>query len=157
MPTICAARSTVGLTSVATSSRHPVHRASVTARSRAWIPALSMKASVAAEEAGVSASVAQQAKSEVPVALAGLQGRWSVTSRLYAEASAATLPRVTIGDYSGNALTAAARLEYRAARWLGVGAAYHYFRLAVDVAQPSLRGALDMTIRGPEAYLRFGW
>lgn len=114
---------------------------------------LSMNASVAV----ATASVSQQAKTDVPVALAGLQGRVAFTPRLHAEAGAATLPRVTIGDYSGDALTAAARLEYRPVNWLGVGGAYHYFRLNVDVEQNTLRGALDMTIRGPEAYVRLAF
>src|SRR6185503_12627254 len=112
---------------------------------------LSMNASVTAAQAGSSATVTQQAETDVPVALAGLQGRVAFTPRLHGEASVSMLPRVTIGDYSGDALTAAARLEYRPLRWLGIGAAYHYFRLDIDVEQTTLTGALDMTIRGPEA------
>jgi hypothetical protein len=114
---------------------------------------LSMDASVSVAQTTIS----QQADTDVPVALAGLQGRVAITPRLHAEASAATLPRVTIGDYSGDALTAAARLEYRPLNWLGIGGAYHYFRLNVDVEQTTLHGALDMTIRGPEAYLRLAF
>jgi len=49
------------------------------------------------------------------------------------------------------------RLEYRPLNWLGVGAAYHYFRLNVDVEQTTLRGAVDMTIRGPEVYVRLAF
>jgi hypothetical protein len=98
--------------------------------------------------------VTERAETEVPVALAGLQGRIAFTDRVHAEASAAMLPRVTIEDFTGDALTVGARIEYRPARWLGIGAAYHYFRLDVDVAQPDLRGSLDMTIRGPEAFVR---
>jgi peroxiredoxin len=45
IPTTCAARSTVGLTFGATSRGQPVHRASVSATSSAWIPELSMKLS----------------------------------------------------------------------------------------------------------------
>jgi hypothetical protein len=114
---------------------------------------LSMDASITVAQTSVS----QRADTDVPVALAGLQGRVAITPRLHAEASAATLPRITIGDYSGDALTAAARLEYRPLNWLGIGGAYHYFRLNVDVEQTTLRGALDMTIRGPEAYLRLAF
>src|SRR5436190_791768 len=39
----------------------------------------------------------------------------------------------------------------------GIGAAYHYFRLNVDVEQTTLRGAVDMTIRGPEAFVRLAF
>jgi hypothetical protein len=41
--------------------------------------------------------------------------------------------------------------------WLGIGAAYSYFRLNVDVAQTDINGSLDMTIRGPEAFLRLAF
>jgi hypothetical protein len=115
---------------------------------------LSMDASVTAEQAGASATITQQADTDVPVALAGVEGRVALTPRVHLSANAATLPRVTIGDYTGDALTAAARVEYRPLNWLGIGAAYHYFRLNVDVAQTTLRGSLDMTIRGPEAFVR---
>jgi hypothetical protein len=42
-------------------------------------------------------------------------------------------------------------------RWLGIGAAYQYFNLDVDVDQASLTGSLDMTIRGPEAFVRLAF
>jgi hypothetical protein len=118
---------------------------------------LAIDASIAAITPGASVTIAESANTDVPVALAGLQGRVAFTDRIHGEGSVATLPRVTIGDYSGTALTATAKLEYRPVRWLGIGGAYSYFRLDVDVAQSDLRGALDMTIRGPEAYVRVGF
>jgi len=119
--------------------------------------AISLDASVTASNPLTSVTVTQEAETDVPVALAGLQGRVAIRPRLHGEASVSALPRVTIGDYTGNALTAAARLEYRPVSWLGVGATYHYFRLELDVEQASLRGSLDMTIRGPEAFLRLAF
>ncbi|HET8772732.1 MAG TPA: hypothetical protein VFP80_03030 [Thermoanaerobaculia bacterium] len=123
------------------------------------VATLAMDASVSAVDiaGGGSVSLTQRAETDVPVALAGLQGRVAFTPRLHGEASVSTLPRVTIEDYTGRALTGAARLEYRPLRWLGIGAAYHYFRLDVDVAQTDLSGSLDMTIQGPEAYLRLAF
>lgn len=118
---------------------------------------LSMNAVVSSERPFTTVTTTQQAETDVPVALAGLQGRVALTPRLHAEGSAATLPRVTIGDYTGDAFTAAARLEYRPVNWLGIGAAYHYFRLTVDVDQTSLSGSLDMRIRGPEAFVRLAF
>ncbi len=118
---------------------------------------IAMNASVTAEQPGVTVTVTQTAETDVPVALAGLQTRVAFMERFHGEASIATLPRVTIEDYTGTALTGAARLEYRPLNWLGIGAAYHYFRLDVDVAQADLGGSLDMTIRGPEAYVRLAF
>lgn len=118
------------------------------------VATLSMDASVSAQQPGVTVTVTQTAETEVPVALAGLQARVAFLERLHGEAAISTLPQVTIGDYTGDALTGSARIEYRPLDWLGIGAAYHYFRLDVDVEQIDLGGSLDMTIRGPEVYVR---
>jgi hypothetical protein len=118
---------------------------------------LSMNAAITAERPDVSVTVTQEAKTDVPVALAGVQGRLAFTDRIHGEASISTLPRVTIEDYTGSALTGQVRLEYRPVRWFGIGAAYNYFRLDVDVAQAELRGSLNMTIQSPEAYVRLAF
>jgi hypothetical protein len=120
--------------------------------------ALSFNASVIAEAENQTVTISERAETDVPVALIGLQGRVALMDRLHLEGSASTLPRVTIEGYTGDALTGSARVEYRPVRWLGIGAAYHYFRLNVDVAQTGeLHGALDMTIRGPEGYVRLAF
>jgi hypothetical protein len=121
------------------------------------IASLSVDALVRAQRPDVTVTITESANTDVPVALAGVQSRLSLTNRLHAEGSVSTLPRVTIEGSSGTALTANARLEFRPLRWLGVGVAYDYFRLDVDVAQADLRGALNMRIRGPEAYARLAF
>jgi hypothetical protein len=120
--------------------------------------ALSFNASIIAETQDQTVTLSERAETDVPVALVGLQGRAAVMDRLHIEGSVATLPSVTIEGYTGDALTGNVRLEYRPVRWLGIGAAYNYFRLDVDVAQAGeLNGSLDMTIQGPEAYLRLAF
>ncbi len=121
------------------------------------VASLSFDAAVTAETEDLTVSISQEAETDVPVALAGAQLRLALTRNVHLEASAATLPRVTIEDYTGRALTGQARLEYRPLPWLGVGAAYHYFRLDVDVEQLDLSGALEMTIQGPEAFVRLAF
>jgi hypothetical protein len=118
---------------------------------------LSLDASVIAQRPDFTVTAAQSAKTDVPVALAGLQGRLAFSERVLGEASVSALPRVTIEGYTGRALTANARLEYRPLRWLGVGAAYNYFRLDVDVAQSDLNGSIGMRVQGPEAYVRLAF
>jgi hypothetical protein len=118
---------------------------------------LSLDASVIAQRADLTVTANQTANTDVPVALAGVQGRIALSDRLLAGAAVSTLPRVTISGYTGRALTGGARLEYRALRWLGIGAAYNYFRLNVDVARPDLRGSIDMTMRGPEGFVRLAF
>jgi hypothetical protein len=119
--------------------------------------ALSFNASILAETEDQTVTISERAETDVPVALAGLQARVALLPRLHAEGSVSTLPRVTIEGYTGDAITANARLEYRPLSWLGVGAAYSYFRLNVDVAQTTLNGSLDMTVRGPEGYVRLAF
>lgn len=119
---------------------------------------IAMDASVTAERPDTSVTVTQEANTDVPVALIGAQGRVAFTPRIHGEASLATLPRVKISDYTGTALIGTARVELRPVRWLGIGAAYDYFRMDVDVDQAAgLRGSLDMTIRGPQAYIRLAY
>lgn len=119
--------------------------------------ALSFNASIVAETEDQTVTLSESAETEVPVALAGLQGRIALTPRVHAEGSVSMLPSVTIEGYTGDALTANARIEYRPLRWLGIGAAYSYFNLNVDVAQETLNGSLDMKVRGPEGYLRLAF
>jgi hypothetical protein len=121
------------------------------------LASIAIDATIEATGPGVTRAVIEHVDTDVPVALAGLQGRIAFTDHLHGEASLAMLPRVTIEDYTGSALTGSARVEYRPVRWLGVGAAYDYFRLDVDVAQTELRGEFDMTVRGPSVYLRLSY
>lgn len=121
------------------------------------VAALAMNAGITAERPGETITVTQTAETEVPVALAGVQGRVALTRNVFGEAAVSTLPRVTIGDYTGTALTGRARIEYRPLRWIGVGASYNYFRLDVDVTQLDFGGSLQMTIQGPEAFVRLAF
>jgi hypothetical protein len=119
---------------------------------------LSLDASVIAQQPpDLTVTITQEADTEVPVALAGVQGRVAFTNTILGEATVSTLPRVTIGDYTGRALTGSAKLEYRPLRWFGIGASYDYFKLDVDVDQVDLGGSLDMTIRGPSAFVRLAF
>lgn len=118
---------------------------------------IALDASVTATNPIGSVTITQTAETEAPIALLGAQGRLAFTNTILGEASLATLPRVTIGDYSGDALIGSAKLEYRPIRWLGIGASYNYFRLNVDVDAADLSGTLDMTTQGPEAFVRLAF
>ena len=69
------------------------------------ITAWSLDASVIAQRADLTVAASQTAKTDVPVALAGVQGRVALSDRLLAGAAVSTLPRVTINGYTGHALT----------------------------------------------------
>lgn len=118
---------------------------------------LSLDALVTAQAQGQSVAVTQRASTDVPVAMGGAQVRVALARWLFLEANAAALPHVTLDQYSGRALNAGARLEYRFVHAVGVGAAYNYFRLDGNVDSTSLRGNLKLRVDGAEAYVRLGW
>lgn len=120
------------------------------------VAGISLEAAIDASAPGGTVDITQGAKTDVPVALGGAQLRYAFTERLHAEARAVALPRVTIDVYSGRAVSAAARLEYRF-RAFGVGAAYNYFRIDGTVTEADFSGDLSVVIRGPEAYLRLAF
>jgi len=118
---------------------------------------LKLDAVVTAQAEGQSVAATQRASTDVPVAMIGAQTRVAIIRNLIFEASGAALPHVTLDQYSGRALSAGARLEYRIVRAVGIGAAYNYFRLDGNVDTTGLRGNLKMRVDGAEAYLRLGW
>jgi hypothetical protein len=118
---------------------------------------IAVDADITATRPGESVSVSESAETDVPVALAGLQLRGALGRRVQGRVNAAALPRVTINGYSGRALKGDASIEYRATRWLGLGAAYDYFQLDVDIAQGDLQGDIAMKIQGPGVFVRLGF
>ena len=100
--------------------------------------------------------ITEQATTSVPVAMAGAQARFEIAPHVITEARVAALPRVRIDVYSGRAVIANARLEYRV-RNFGLGAGYNYSRIAGTVNDPRFGGNLAMTIDGAEAYVRFAF
>ena len=118
---------------------------------------LSIDANVIATSPVSSVTISQNAKTSVPVALAGVQTRIAFTDRVTGEASAAALPHVKIDVYSGRAASATVRLEYRITRNLGIGAAYNYFNVDGKVTDPNFGGRLKMTVKGGEGFVRVGF
>jgi hypothetical protein len=118
---------------------------------------LKLDALVGVQRPDLTVTATESAKTNVPVALGGVQGRWALGGRVLTAASASMLPRVRISGYTGRVVTANAQIEVRPLRWLGVGAAYNHFKLDVDVARDTLHGAIGMRIRGPEGFVRLAW
>ena len=119
------------------------------------VSALKIYAQVAAQRPNEPAiSLRENASTDVPVPLIGLQFRQALASRLFAEVRGAFLPDVRVQQIRANALTGNARLEYRVARFLGIGAGYNYFDLCGDVSRSGFLGTLDMRVQGAEVYAR---
>ena len=119
------------------------------------VSGLSIDAAVAARLPGEQqVSLTENVATDVPVPVFGLDGRVALGSRFILEGRAATLPNVTLDQYSGRAFTGAARIEFRPARWVGIGAAYNYFRLDADVSAAGCDCELALKVQGPEAYVR---
>jgi hypothetical protein len=118
---------------------------------------ISFDAAVEAVAPGGTATITESAQTDVPVALGGIQARGAFTSRLFGEAVVTVLPRVEIDVYSGSAVNAVARLEYRIGGPVGVGLAWNDFRIDGTVEQTELAGDLDMEVRGTEAFVRIAF
>jgi len=118
---------------------------------------LSIDASLVAQTPDLTLTISQNAKTNVPVALAGAQTRFALTDRVIAEASAAALPHVKIDVYSGRAASAGARLEFRVVPSVGIGVAYNYFNIDGTISDPSFGGRLKMTVKGAEGFVRVGF
>jgi hypothetical protein len=121
------------------------------------VSGISLDAAIDAQAPNGSVTVTQDAKTDVPVAVIGVQGRWALSDRVLFEANAAALPRVQLDVYSGRATRAAARIEYRVTPWLGLGAGYNYFRIDGTVDELDFTGELSMTIRGAEGFVRLAF
>lgn len=118
------------------------------------VATIALDASVVARAPGATVTITEAASTDVPVAMIGAHGRAAFGRRVFAEARAGLLPRVTLDDYSGRALTAAARLEVRLLPSLGIGVGYHHFEIEGTIVDPSLEAELDLRMRGPEAFVR---
>lgn len=119
------------------------------------VSALKINAQVAAQRANEpTITLREDANTDVPVPLIGLQFRQAITSRLLFEARGAFLPNVKVQEIRADARTGNARLEYRMARFLGIGAGYNYFDLQGDVSRSGFLGTLHMRVQGAELYAR---
>ena len=98
--------------------------------------------------------LSQTAKTDVPVPVIGLEGRWLLTDRVIAMGRGAVLPKVDIKDYSGSAYVGKFSLEYRLARRIGLGVAYNYFNLNGLAEKENFHADLGMTVSGVEAFVR---
>ena len=98
--------------------------------------------------------LSQTAKTDVPVPVIGLEGRWLLTDRVIATGRGAVLPQVSIKDYTGSAYVGKFSLEYRLARRIGLGAAYNYFNLNGLAEKKNFHADLGMTVSGVEAFVR---
>ena len=115
---------------------------------------MSIDAGIEATIPGGTATLSEEAETEVPIALVGAQYRVALQDRLHGELRAAVLPRVEIDVYSGRALSSSARLEYAITPNIGLGAAYNYFDLDGTVEDPSFTGDIGLEVKGLEAYVR---
>ena len=96
----------------------------------------------------------QEASTDLPVPVIGLEGRWLLTDRLIGSGRGAVLPKVKIKDYEGSAYVGRVALEYRFVQRIGLGVSYNYFNLNGLAEKPNFHADLGMTISGVEAFVR---
>jgi hypothetical protein len=121
----------------------------------AGISGMSIDMGLATATATGVAALSQNAKTDLPVPVIGLEGRHAFSRRFIGQARIAFLPKVKIEDLSANALVGNASIEYRLGDVIGIGAAYNYFNVSGAIDKPRFNGHLGITVRGPEAFIRF--
>lgn len=82
--------------------------------------------------------------------LYALSPRWALNLR-------ADWLSASIGDYSGGLTNIGAGLDWAFSDHLGVGLAYFYFTLDLDVKKKSWKGSTELTQHGPFVQVRASW
>lgn len=116
-----------------------------------------LNAQLAVPGGGGMVSRERSASTDLPVPLLGAEGRYAFARRFLIAGSVRLLPKVNIENYEGKVLTYGARLEWRLARHLGLGASWDSFNIDADVDKDRFRGSLDFTVEGAQAYLRLAF
>ena len=119
----------------------------------AGVMGMRIQGALSASSTLASATLEQEASTDLPVPVLGLEGRWQFGGHVFAGARGAVLPRVTIGDYQGEAYVARAALEYRFARIVGLGVGWNYFNINGAIHKPDYHADLGMTVSGAEVFL----
>lgn len=63
----------------------------------------------------------------------------------------------SIDEYSGSIVNAAAGVNFQATQHIGLGAAYNFFRINVDVDKNDWHGGVELEQQGPFLYVDFVW
>jgi hypothetical protein len=100
------------------------------------------------EVAGFEEELQAEASTRAPVPLVGLRGRGLLGRWFVLAGELRFLPNVEIGDYSGDAYSASAGLEWRALRNFGLGVSYDVFGINVDLNDKDWRGSVDYSTSG---------
>ena len=104
--------------------------------------------------AAVRSRVVREAESTVaPLPLIGLEGRYDFTQRWSAEARIQYVSG-QYQDIDGTVMDARAAVTWRMNPYLVFGLGYRSFSVEVDSRDPDEPGFVDMTIDGPQLFMR---
>ena len=101
--------------------------------------------------------IEQEASTDVPVPLFGLEVRYAVAPKLRLRASGRLISVSGIGSYSGSIVDLGADLEYRAFGNVGFGVAFSSISLDVEREERAFTGRVEYQINGFELFLRAGF
>lgn len=111
----------------------------------------SLKAEVDVDGGQNSVSLGGTAKVNAPLPVVGARTLWRFRDNFYLDFLGQAF-YLSIDDYDGTILNARGALTWQPRALLGLGVAYDWFRVDVDVDRANFSGAMDWTYSGPQVF-----
>jgi len=96
------------------------------------------------------------AKANAPLPVVGARTLWRFRDNFYLDFLGQAF-YLSIDDYDGTILNARAAVTWQPKALLGLGIAYDWFRVDVDVDRASFTGSMDWTYRGPQIFFNLSF
>jgi hypothetical protein len=110
-----------------------------------------LSARISGEGGEVDRSLKNEGSVDLPLPVIALGGLWRLPRNFWLSGSG-QLFALEIDDYDGNLIDATLALTWQPKPWLGIGFAYNYFKVDVDVTKDRFNGNLDWVYDGPMIY-----
>jgi len=105
---------------------------------------------------GGTSSAGSTASVGVPLPVIGARGMWNLGGNWWLDAQAQFFA-VEIDNVDGSIINYRAAFIWQPKQWLGFGVGYDSFGIDVDVDREKMRGSLDWTYSGPQAFFNFAF
>lgn len=105
---------------------------------------------------GGTTSGGSKASVGVPLPVIGARGMWNLGGNWWLDAQAQFFA-IAIDNVDGSIINYRAAFIWQPKQWLGFGVGYDSFGIDVDVDREQMRGSLDWTYSGPQAFFNFAF
>jgi hypothetical protein len=118
---------------------------------------LGLDAEVSSPSGGASSSISETVRTNAPLPVFGLRGRWRLAENLYAMAHAQYF-KLAFDAYDGDIQDYEAALVWQVTRHVGLGAAYNRFVTEIDSDdRDHLEGYLRWQYSGAQLFMRISY